>query len=103
MYTAENDTFDLKAFTNELFRRLPENQQSDDLYQTMENHVKELLLNTVRNLMTLEELDELMKTMDKSPEKAHNILSEYMERNVEIQEQFKRELDHFESLIPKHN
>ncbi len=102
-YTAAHSTFDLSAYINHVVAKLPEGQQTDELRKTIEVHVVRVIMESIRNFMSYEDLMDLMEKVESNNEKANEIMVEYINNNSELQTQLNEELDHFESLTAKFN
>jgi len=97
-YISEQNTFHLKNYLDYLFEKLPKEEQTDQLYQQMENHVVRTIVRTISHFMLPDDAEQLIEKIENNDEKANQILVEYIENYPELERQLSEELDHFESL-----
>ncbi len=93
-----HSTFDLSEYISSIMSKLPESQQTDELYKMIERHTARIIVENIRNFMTYEDLMNLMEQVEKNDEKANTIMTGYINRYPKLKEQLDAELSHFENL-----
>ena len=97
-YITENPTFILADYIDYIVNRLPEEQQTDEIHGIVETNVTSIVIQTIRNFMSFEDLESLIEKMNNNDDQANSILSEYINNYPELRQQLEAELDHFENL-----